>query len=81
MKSESKLYKKSKTLIRACHMCFKLNEATSEIEKCQHCHKSFLPLRYFDKIHAKSKENWSSHFNSIDDIDSKDLIQGLFVVW
>lgn len=81
MKNEVRLHKTPQTLIRMCHMCLKLNEAASEIEKCHHCHKSFLPLRYFDKIHAKSQGNWSSHFDSIDDIDSKDLICGLFVMW
>lgn len=82
MKNEIKLYKRPESLIRVCHICLKLNESPNEIEKCAHCQKSFLPLRYFDKIHSQaSKSNWSSHFSSIEDIDDKDLILGLFVKW
>ncbi|HLW56090.1 MAG TPA: hypothetical protein VKY27_01820 [Bacteriovoracaceae bacterium] len=81
MKNEFKLYKRPESLIRVCHKCLKINEASGEIEKCAHCQKSFLPLRYFDKIHSKSKENWTSYFSSIEDIDEKDLIQGLIVKW
>lgn len=81
MNKELKISKRPQSLIRLCHKCLKLNESTSEIEKCGHCQKSFLPLRYFDKIHARPKNEWSSHFSSIEDIDPKDLIQGLFVMW
>lgn len=81
MNNDLKLYKRPQTLIRVCHMCLKLNEGDGEIEKCAHCHKSFLPLRYFEKVHAQSKRNWTSHFSSIEDIDDKDLIKGLFVMW
>lgn len=81
MNKEIKLSKKPQTLIRVCHMCLKINESTAEIEKCVHCQKSFLPLRYFEKIHSHAKQEWSSHFSSIEDIDDKDLIQGLFVMW
>jgi hypothetical protein len=81
MKDNLTLNKKPQKLIRACHVCLKLNESDGEIEKCSHCNKSFLPLRYFEKIHGKSKKDWAGHFSSIDDIDQKDLIKGLFVMW
>ena len=67
-------------MMRVCHRCLKLNESEKELERCQHCNKSFLPLQYFEKIHAQH-EDWSSHFSSSEDLDEKDLIKGLFVLW
>lgn len=72
---------KEKNLIRLCHSCQNLNESDTELERCQHCKKSFLPLRYFDKIHSKKHQTWSSHFSNTEDIDEEDLIKGLFVLW
>ena len=70
-----------KNLIRLCHSCQKLNESHTELERCIHCKKSFLPLRYFDKIHSQKQQNWASHFSSTEDIEEEDLIKGLFVLW
>jgi hypothetical protein len=46
-----------------------------------HCEKSFLPLRYFEKIHGRKNQQWASHFSSTEDLDEEDLIKGLFVLW
>lgn len=72
---------KEKLLIRACHACLKLNESYQEMERCSHCNKSFLPLKYFEKIHHHKGQAWGSHFSSSEQIEDEDLIKGLFVLW
>jgi hypothetical protein len=72
---------KEKLLIRACHRCGKLTESFQEIERCAHCNKAFLPLRYFEKIHDFKDESWQKHFSNSDDLEDDDLIKGLFVLW
>jgi hypothetical protein len=72
---------KEKTLIRVCHSCLKLNESHKELERCLHCSKSFLPLRYFDKIHGDKEQKWENHFSTTDVLEDEDLIKGLFVLW
>ena len=72
---------KEKTLIRACHSCLKVNESHRELERCLHCNKSFLPLRYFDKVHAQKDAKWENHFEFSDHLEDEDLIKGLFVLW
>jgi hypothetical protein len=72
---------KEKTLIRVCHSCTKINESSRELERCAHCNKSFLPLRYFEKIQSDKAAKWEAHFSSTDMIDEEDLIKGLFVLW
>lgn len=72
---------KEKLLIRACHSCLKINESRQELERCTHCKKSFLPLRYFEKIHQQKDLKWENHFSTSDQIDEEDLIKGLFVLW
>ncbi len=70
-----------KFLIRACHACLKINESKCELERCAHCGKPFLPLRYFDKIHTDKNAKWESRFYPTELIDEEDLIKGLFVLW
>lgn len=70
-----------KVLLRACHSCLKVNESVKELERCMHCDKSFLPLRYFDKIHGEKDVSFSNHFYPIELIEEEDLIKGLFVLW
>lgn len=72
---------KEKLLIRACHSCLKLNESEKELERCAHCNKAFLPLRYFDKIHHDKDVKWENHFYPTELIEEEDLIKGLFVLW
>jgi hypothetical protein len=74
-------FSKSKLVIRACHSCLKINESHQELERCSHCKKAFLPLRYFEKIHASKGENWENHFSLSDHLEEADLIKGLFVLW
>jgi hypothetical protein len=75
------LKSKEKLLIRACHSCLKLNESYQELERCTHCKKSFLPLRYFEKIHQQKELKWENHFSLSEQIEEEDLIKGLFVLW
>lgn len=75
------LKSKEKLLIRACHSCLKLNESYQELERCTHCKKSFLPLRYFEKIHQHKELKWENHFSLSEQIEEEDLIKGLFVLW
>jgi len=79
MKNIAETRKNKKLLIRACHACLKINESESELERCTHCSKSFLPLRYFEKIHAH--KNFDESYEEADEIEEKDLIKGLFVLW
>lgn len=72
---------KAKLLIRACHACFKISEAPKELERCTHCGKSFLPLNYFEKIHALKGSAWDKHFSGVENLADEDLIKGLFVLW
>lgn len=72
---------KEKLLIRACHSCLKVNESNKELERCLHCNKAFLPLRYFDKIHGDKETKWENHFSTAEFIEEEDLIKGLFVLW
>lgn len=72
---------KEKLLIRTCHSCLKINESEKELERCTHCGKSFLPLRYFDKIHHEKEAKWENYFYPTDLIEEEDLIKGLFVLW
>ncbi len=79
--NELKKDSKEKLLIRACHCCSKLSESFQELERCSHCDKAFLPLRYFEKIHDFKGESWKKHFSEADDLQAEDLIKGLFVLW
>lgn len=72
---------KEKLLIRACHSCLKINESNVELARCVHCNKSFLPLRYFEKIHRDKQVAFKDHFSSTEHIEEEDLIKGLFVLW
>jgi hypothetical protein len=72
---------KEKMIIRACHTCSKISEAHQELERCLHCGKAFLPLRYFEKIHDFKGESWKKHFAYADELENEDLIKGLFVLW
>ncbi len=72
---------KEKLLIRACHRCLKINESMNELERCSHCKKSFLPLRYFEKVHHAKGPKGENYFYSTELLDDEDLVKGLFVLW
>ncbi len=78
---EVKKTKREKLVVRACHACLKVNESTTELQRCQHCNKAFLPLRYFEKIHQDKDLKFENHFSSSEELDESDLIKGLFVLW
>ena len=67
--------------MRVCHCCLAMNESAKELERCMHCNKSFLPLRYFEKIHSQGKEKWETNFSLSEELEDEDLIKGLVVLW
>lgn len=71
---------KEKTIIRKCHCCGQVHETAKEIEKCISCGKSFLPLNYFDKIHAGDYK-FEELFAESHHLEEEDLISGLYVLW
>jgi hypothetical protein len=79
--NETRKETKEILLMRVCHRCHHINESSVELERCTHCQKSFLPLRYFEKIHSAHGENWKNNFSSTSEIEEEDLIKGLFVLW
>lgn len=77
-------YKKKtnlKVIIRKCHHCGHITESTNEPKKCSGCHKSFLPLNYFGKVHAKNSTEYYELFCSSDEINEEDLIAGIYAPW
>lgn len=70
-----------KLLIKKCHVCGHVMESTKEVEKCQSCKKSFLPVNYFAKVHAKSQKEYEQLFAQGHEIHEEDLIKGLTVIW
>ena len=72
---------KTKTLIKKCHVCGHLNESSIELERCKKCHKSFLPSSYFSKVHDNSGVKYKQLYSNVYEIDEKDLIVGIHVIW
>ncbi len=70
-----------KKLIKKCHVCGHLNESDSELERCLHCKKSFLPSSYFTKVHDSTGEKFKNLYSEVNEIDEKDLIIGIHVIW
>lgn len=68
-------------LIKKCHMCGHLNESSKEVPRCGQCSKSFLPLNYFGKVHAKNTEEFNNLFSTSDEIHEEDLIKGIHALW
>jgi len=68
-------------IIRKCHMCGYLIETSIEASKCPHCQKSFLPLNYFGKVHAKNSKDYQNLFAKPEELCDEDLIKGLTVLW
>jgi|GEM_PF-422084 hypothetical protein len=81
--TEAKTLKQDKLIFKVCHACGHCNESQIEPERCQKCQKAFLPLNYFEKIHAQGDKSEKFHdlFESSDALDEKDLIKGLYVLW
>jgi hypothetical protein len=70
----------AKKIIKQCHCCGHIHEETYEVERCHSCKKSFLPIKYFEKIHDHH-QNYSDLFSRVEEIEEKDLIKGLIVLW
>lgn len=78
---EEKKQTSGKVFIKKCHICGEIMESPSEIKKCNKCKKSFLPLNYFGKIHAKNPQEYQKLFADCDELHEEDLIKGICVIW
>lgn len=74
-------HKEEKVIIRKCHHCGQVTESHTEVNKCVKCQKSFLPLNYFEKVHASSQKDYQNLFAESHEIEDNDLIKGIFVLW
>lgn len=80
VKKAKREYKK--VLIRKCHKCGKIGESVIELKNCPSCKKAFLPLNYFEKVHAHGgQRQYESLFAHCDDLEEEELIKGLQVIW
>ena len=70
-----------KKIIKKCHVCGNINEANREVEKCGGCHKPFLPMNYFGKVHAKNSNEFKELFANATELHEEDTIKGLTVIW
>lgn len=81
MKLERRTSKKSKVIIKKCHMCGSVVEGYKEAKKCTGCKKSFLPSNYFGKVHAKNSKEYDELFSHSDELHEDDLVKGINVLW
>lgn len=82
MKFEQKdQQKKSKIIIRKCHMCGHIMGQEKEPQKCEQCKKSFLPFNYFSKIHSKSNSDYEKLYSYGHEIHEEEMVKGLTVIW
>lgn len=81
MKGELTKKLNSKLIIRKCHCCGQLSQSEFEIESCVKCGKAFLPLNYFEKVHAQSSIKFKDLFSHSDELQEEDLITGIYVLW
>lgn len=82
MKNTIKEKKKQLTqIVRTCHVCGHIHTSYEEVQRCESCEKSFLPLNYFTKVHAKNTTEFEALFLTSDQLHEDDLIKGLFVLW
>jgi len=79
--TEPKKLKQDTLIIKLCHKCGHCFEGHVEPEKCGQCGKAFLPLNYFEKVHAAKGEKFHGLFAESDDLQEEDLIKGLYVLW
>lgn len=81
--TDKRPFKQDTLIFKVCHKCSFVNESTQEPERCQRCAKAFLPLNYFEKIHGKKDpaQGFTELFETSDNLDERDLIKGLYVLW
>mgnify|MGYP000362629086 CR=1 FL=1 len=70
-----------KSIIKKCHVCGHVHDTSTEVQKCVNCKKSFLPTKYFDKVHTKNSKDYKLLFSTASDIHEDDLIKGISVIW
>ena len=70
-----------KLIIKKCYICGHISESSKEPKECLNCQKSFLPLNYFNKIHAQDGSGFTELFSVSQEIHEEDLIKGLMVLW
>lgn len=70
-----------KILIRMCHKCGHVHASENEVQRCDKCGKSFLPLQYFEKIHLQKDAKFQELFSAASELEKEDLLKGLFVLW
>ena len=71
----------AKQIVKVCHVCGHIHSSFEEVQRCEGCQKSFLPLNYFSKVHAKNSTEFEALFVSSDQLHEEDLIKGLYVLW
>lgn len=81
MNDTEKVYKQQKLIVRVCHACGHVHESSVELERCQRCNKAFLPLNYFSKVHKVHGNKFHELFAESEQLEEKDLIKGLYVLW
>ncbi|EPZ51797.1 hypothetical protein ACRXCV_14680 [Halobacteriovorax sp. GFR7] len=70
-----------KRIIKKCHVCGHVHDTATEVQKCQSCKKSFLPTKYFDKVHAKNSSDFKLLFSDVNELHEEDIIKGITVLW
>ena len=68
-------------LIKKCHVCGHIHWKEQEINRCTNCHKSFLPLNYFNKVHGRSRLDFQQLFCHCNELSEEDIVKGLYVLW
>ena len=81
MKTEIRTNQSTKVLVRVCHGCGEVIESPEEPKRCLSCSKSFLPLNYFQKVHANNSDEYRRMFVKGDELHEDELIKGLLVLW
>lgn len=81
-KAKSRHKESSKEIIKKCHSCGHLTVSVKEPERCGECRKSFLPSRYFEKVHHnKNMKEYQRLFSHASEMNEDDLVKGLNVLW
>lgn len=68
-------------LIKKCHLCGHLNWKDQEVEQCEKCHKSFLPLNYFKRMQKGVQADTQQLFCQCHELSEEDMVKGLYVLW
>ena len=72
---------RNRLIIKKCHKCGHIMESKSEIQRCSHCNKAFLPSNYHNKLTAKNSLDFYEQFLEAEDLCDENLIKGIQVLW